>query len=455
MLQKLKSIHYSESVSAILFSLIFAGIGAGLILSSYALTTTSNTASSTCSDTAAGQPGDLCGFFIVHCLFDHTSHDDPIVFFDVPAATHQHEFFGAKGINYTSTPTSLLGQPSTCDNADDTGGYWTPAAEMNGQPIGSLYQNEYWFDGGFKKTEMMPFGMELVAGNARSTAPEPTNVAFYYCGTGTPKLNKPYTCSSGDLIIMVVVFPQCWNGVVQIGNDAANMAYPSSPGHCPSGYTHVFPRLEEHVHLPIASPYDSHGNFVFSLSSGPYYTLHGDFINSWKQPTLDRFFTNCINSHQSCKSNTPSGPASLPIPAAFPNPSPPAPTPSPSPSPSPSPTPAPVQNSRPSSVSTGGSSNSSGSSTADNSASPSNSTDNSQSGTSGSEDNGISNQNVNNPNSSTTSQTPSSTPVGLVASKKTQHPLARHILEALGWTVLIIGIPIALAVRYSQIVQSR
>jgi hypothetical protein len=65
------------------------------------------------------------------------------------------------------------------------------------------------------------------------------------------------------------------------------------------------PRLEEHVHTGIRTPFDQDGRFVFSLSSGPYYTLHGDFMNAWDPAALGEFVDDCINAHVKCKSATP------------------------------------------------------------------------------------------------------------------------------------------------------
>ncbi|HWZ65254.1 MAG TPA: DUF1996 domain-containing protein [Patescibacteria group bacterium] len=282
-------------------ALMLAGLH---LFSSYAATNNSNDRAHAVK---AGGPGELGGFFVVQCLYDHASQDDPIVFpgqaTHVP--THLHDFFGAKGINFNSTPQSLLNSSTTCKNKADTGGYWTPASMMGGTTITSKYQNEYWFDGGFSKMETIPQGMEIVAGNPHAVGPQPINQVFYYCGTGSPHRDKPYTCQHGigsGKIIMVIVFPQCWNGLQASHNNISNMAYPTSPGHCPAGFDHVLPRLEEHVHVGLATPDNSNHNFAFSLSSGAYYTLHGDFINSWQPKELQKFITNCMNVHKNCGS---------------------------------------------------------------------------------------------------------------------------------------------------------
>jgi hypothetical protein len=315
-------------VAAVLvISVAFFGVRS--LLSSYAATTSTTDCAHAI---AAGGPDEICGFFVVHCQLDHEAHDDPIVFPGMPAATHLHEFFGAKGINYNSTPDTMRTSATTCDDTKDTGGYWTPPALISGRLLNPTVQNEYWFDGGFQKTELIPFGMEIVAGNAHATAPLPTNEVYYFCGIGSPHRDTPYACTGADKgsgqIIMVVVFPQCWNGYMNAHNNAPNMAYPTGFGQCPPGFPHVLPRLEEHVHIGITTPFDAQGNMALTLSSGPFYTLHGDFVNSWHLAELNAFVSSCINAHKTC-GNAPIGPGTLP-------------TPSPLPSPTPAPTPAPV-----------------------------------------------------------------------------------------------------------------
>lgn len=260
---------------------------------------------------SSASAGELGGFFHIHCPVSHSSHDDPIVYPGKPAATHLHDFFGNKSTNDTSTPASLKGGPTTCANPGDSAGYWTPSPVINGVRVRPPYQNEYWFDGGFKQTEAIPFGLEIVAGHAHATGAQPTNQVFYYCGqspTQTPHLARPYDCRTYNDrgVIMVVVFPQCWDGRrSSTGNDTAHLAYPLAPGTCPAGFPHVLPRLEEHVHTGIISPYDATGKFVFALSSGPYDTLHGDFMNAWSPATLGEYVDDCINAHVTCGSTTP------------------------------------------------------------------------------------------------------------------------------------------------------
>ena len=263
--------------------------------------------SSSLAAASPGDPGGLGGFFSVACHVARVARDDPIVHPDTPGASHLHDFFGPRSITAFSTPKSLLGKPTSCDNTGDTAGYWTPSPTMSGVPVRPGFQNEYWFDGGFKHVSTIPFGLELVAGNSMATTPQPLSHVFYYCGqspVNTVHSSLPYDCSNSNdttnhEIIMVVVFPQCWDGKLPSGNDASHVAYPVKPGVCPQGFSHPLPRLEEHVHTFISSPFVN-GKFVFHLSSGSAYSLHGDFMNAWRPATLLEFVTECINAHLHC-----------------------------------------------------------------------------------------------------------------------------------------------------------
>jgi Domain of unknown function (DUF1996) len=101
-------------------------------------------------------------------------------------------------------------------------------------------------------------------------------------------------------VIAVVIFPQCWDGQLVAGNDTAHLAYPVSPGVCPAGFPIALPRLEEHLHLGVVDPIAPDGTIWITLSSGPYYTLHGDFMNAWVPSSLAGLTLRCIDAHVEC-----------------------------------------------------------------------------------------------------------------------------------------------------------
>ena len=120
----------------------------------------------------------------------------------------------------------------------------------------------------------------------------------------TPREDTPYDCSPWaqyefvDGIIAVIDFPSCWNGS---GLSPADVTYPVG-GACPAGFGHVIPKLSERVHFGVMNPLAIDGSLAFTLSSGPWYSLHADFWNTWQQERLDQLVADCLVANAHCGS---------------------------------------------------------------------------------------------------------------------------------------------------------
>jgi hypothetical protein len=88
------------------------------------------------------------------------------------------------------------------------------------------------------------------------------------------------------------------------------MAYPvSSPNGyvCPADHPVPIPRVIFRWEYPLGST-DSSGITLAGVTNGtqvtdrPTYTAHGDFFNSWDQPTLDHLVATCLDQQISCGS---------------------------------------------------------------------------------------------------------------------------------------------------------
>jgi len=118
----------------------------------------------------------------------------------------------------------------------------------------------------------------------------------------TPILDHPYDCSPWagyrfvDGIVGMVEMPSCWDGT---GLKPEDVAYPVN-GTCPSDFPHSLPRLSQRVHYGIMNPLNPDGTVAFSLASGPYYTMHADFWNTWQQARLDQLVAECLDAHVHC-----------------------------------------------------------------------------------------------------------------------------------------------------------
>ncbi|KPC91335.1 hypothetical protein ADL27_30875, partial [Streptomyces sp. NRRL F-6602] len=73
--------------------------------------------------------------FQANCSVTHTAPDDPIVFPNLPGASHMHSFFGSHATNAHTTVNELLGAASTCSPSIDTSSYWVPTLYVNDQPV--------------------------------------------------------------------------------------------------------------------------------------------------------------------------------------------------------------------------------------------------------------------------------------------------------------------------------
>ncbi|MGH2660939.1 MAG: DUF1996 domain-containing protein [Actinomycetota bacterium] len=252
----------------------------------------------------------LTGNFWVRCRYSHSLTDDPIVLPGQPGASHMHDFFGNESVNAGSTTASMLAATTTCRIPSDTAGYWTPTAYLGGVPIEPSVMRVYYL-GVPGTVETIPPDLKFVGGNRAAASPAENPHVFWYCGATnevkTPKMDAPYDCTPWsqyrfvDGVVGVVDLPNCWNGT---GLGPTDVVYPVA-GQCPAGYPHVLPRVSERVHFGIMNPLNPDGSVGMTLSSGPYYTLHADFWNTWQQARLDQLVADCLVAHVGCGSVTP------------------------------------------------------------------------------------------------------------------------------------------------------
>jgi len=253
------------------------------------------------------------GQFVVRCPFSHTLADDPIVAAGQPGASHSHDFFGNVTVNAHSTAKSMLAGDTTCRVASDTAGYWAPTAYLNGQLVEPKVMRIYYLRGP-SVPETIPPGLQIIGGNREATSPEENPHVRWSCGetrtVKSPRSKVPYDCTWWasqypfvDGIIATITMPSCWDG---IGLGPDSVAYPEG-GFCPSGFPHVLPRISERVHYGVMDPINPDGSIALSLSSGPYWSFHADFWNTWQQARLDQLVQECLVDQVHCGAADASG----------------------------------------------------------------------------------------------------------------------------------------------------
>jgi hypothetical protein len=287
-------------------------------------------------------------------------------------APHTHVFFGAENVTASSTWSDLLKQPTTSQNTKDTAAYWVPQLYFRGKPwtpgcIGTppeltcgsdptttYYLRVYYTTTDPANTIQLPRVM-MVTGYPGATADphitDPTSMkrVHYTCGNesaagavSTSLSSWPYSCNnfkhpSFDGVVMIIDFPECWNGnvsgilngerVVQYIDSnvttgpTSDLTY-ASGGTCPADFPLRVPHVSIHVHTLIENP-SSDGSTIWPSDctrssfpcqtqtepplSGPgavgiglasdagtpggWYTLHADFVQSWHMGTTDGPFS--------------------------------------------------------------------------------------------------------------------------------------------------------------------
>jgi len=197
---------------------------------------------------------------------------------------------------------------TTCpERTGDTSGYWTPALYKNGakiEPGGTAVREQFYY----RKSNLnpgtvihsFPPDFRMIAGNGHAMS-EAENAylgreIYYGCSDNseTGKPTAPVDCATG-IITLHVGFPNCWDGVnIDSPDHKSHVVYPSR-GVCPDDHPVALPRLIVRLEFPVGT--DSSG---ITLSSGPYYTAHADFWNTWQQDKLDAFVQYCLNTDTDC-----------------------------------------------------------------------------------------------------------------------------------------------------------
>ena len=274
------------------------------------------TAATLVATVGAPAMADPRGVFVVHCAYSHSSRDDPIVHRGDPGTSHLHDFFGSTTTNAMSTVRRMRRSPTTCLLASDTSGYWFPAAYLGRLPLRSTFAKVYYFGVPRVSIEAVPRGLKILAGEPTATSSSENPRVTWSCGAKgrkrTPIVDHPYDCSRFarrwdfvDSVVARVDLPSCWDGG---GHRPADMAYLEHRT-CPPDFAHRLPGLRMQVHVGTLDPCrarlpcrarGSASNVVLRLSSGPYYTFHADFWNTWHQRAFERLTQRCLVAHRPC-----------------------------------------------------------------------------------------------------------------------------------------------------------
>jgi len=244
------------------------------------------------------------GTWVLQCSYTRSLADDPIVHPRMPGMAHLHDFFGNTSVDAFSTYRSMRAAATSCPQGD-AAGYWLPAVYRNGakvDPAGRGIREQVYVsaDNLAPGTHIEPFPADLrmVSGNAHATTPSQNpdlgEEIYWGCSDNSVggKPTAPPTCASG-VVSLHVGFPNCWDGVLTHVDDTAHLRHPVGY-RCPAGFSHALPRLILRTEYPVGD-----GGRI-TLSSGPTFTAHGDFWNTWDQEKLAALVDRCLNAGRDC-----------------------------------------------------------------------------------------------------------------------------------------------------------
>ncbi|WP_374203195.1 DUF1996 domain-containing protein [Streptomyces sp. ST2-7A] len=239
--------------------------------------------------------------FVAECTFSHRLPDDPIVFPNLPGASHMHSFFGNDAVDAHTTVEDLLQGESNCDPHVDLSGYWVPTLFVDGEPVEPATATFYYLGEGVNDDVVadirpMPPGLKMLAGNAVATSPDEASSRWSCLHAGHVEPSKDFVeCPPDTMMESYLDFPQCWDGVnLDSADHKSHMSYPVA-GRCPESHPVPVPKLRQVLRYPVNGDPSR-----FELASGPGYTMHGDLFNAWPEDEMERRVRDCINPVIKC-----------------------------------------------------------------------------------------------------------------------------------------------------------
>lgn len=292
------------------------------------------------------QPNDpTTAAFRTSCRISHASYADPIV---APggSVSHLHSFYGNTNTYRGSTPDSirLTGRSTCAGGTANRTAYWvpsiidttgpqpwpvvphgpvcppdeqyTPCAQDRSEAMQVYYKSGY--DGvAAEDIVNFPVGLRMIAGDVAATAPQRTQVMSWHCavGPGSDVGISRYgptmpTCPPGQLLVMEIRFPQCWDGInLDSPDHRSHMAYGAGwpDKGCPPSHPVALPQITENVRHRV--PAEGMDGWALSSDMGrtPGLSAHGDWMNGWDPAVFQRIIDNCFHVPSSgardCRTN--------------------------------------------------------------------------------------------------------------------------------------------------------
>jgi hypothetical protein len=248
---------------------------------------------------APAAAGPATGTILIHCGYDHSAPDDPIVFPGRPGASHSHDFFGSRNVDATTTAASLQAESTTCSFKGDHSGYWVPSLlGPSGKLVAPTGMRVYYRGGDRDAAELRRFppGVKHLQGNSKNTNPS-AYAATYRCDSGA--LTGPYipdSCANNSGFEASYYFPFCATGET---DNATHKTLIGTTTPCPQPQLSVL-----QIQMIVSYPPEAVGGRLVSdelAGAKGGLTSHADFFDGWSAEALDMVLDQCIRANADCK----------------------------------------------------------------------------------------------------------------------------------------------------------
>ncbi len=243
--------------------------------------------------------------FNASCTVSHANNDDPIVFPNMPGASHRHSFLGNDSTDaFSTTDTLLANAGSSCKPLEDRSAYWVPSLLENGKVVEPHGVTVYYGSRLPDTTKTVPFpqGFRMVVGDAKRQVATPKGAPgqFWCAGAGgevgrSADGNWPVCAKTAELTYHLT-FPDCWDGVhLDSPDHKSHVGDADSTGKCSGRFPVAIPSIAFVIGYPTSGTTDG-----FRLSSGNASSMHGDAFLAWDDAALGHRVKDCLVQKAKC-----------------------------------------------------------------------------------------------------------------------------------------------------------